>query len=1729
MAVRIFRNNDATQVLFTGVQIPAIPCNTHTAEIVDTDFIRIYDHTSPTQARIINKLLWSEIQDKDGNPAGTDAATTLTYVNRQLNTNLATSVYNAGRIDGLFMSIEDNGDTLRVTAGKCLAQVGDKLEEVILSDDFVYPVSNVAANGQDKIFAINVRSNENVVLSEVLGALNGAAIPDDVRNECFLGIVFFNDFYGKFTFAQSMSVSAKNVGSSLYDLAQVINPRIIPTDRPIITKSVNSDMRLGISSGRIFAFGSNLITGTDNYPNIYSHQSNTDITYLQIAEPNGQGLWQINQLGQMQNFAGDNIWTKYDDKSGVLQDVPADHWVLMPVTMSCGQIQQGPILAIPTVYASQHVIPDANFQINQESEAVNALQTYEFPNLTLETSAIVGVIAMRQDATSLADTDKVKFYSGDAQYLQASGISRAMSAIAEIKAQYKGTWDAATNTPDISAGSFINGDWFVVNVAGSYNSVDYVVNDEIRYNGSEWERIPYAGVLIEYDSSQILLNSNAAVYADGAQGLPDPLGSESGWYFTNDAAGKKINWYFVGTQNVGYEITKSSLKNGYARVVMTKTTGDIFMNVYTTPQGDGSDIFWYRSEYTYSGADFSGVTAGQEVLIYWGEEPNVHPTLTRIELTYDNDASTVSPAALDTDSILSVALSTNSAAAVGDNEFVVKELGYKNGLYVQTYLLESSLDTNTIDPNAYKDLTGQTIDFTLDDTSTSIMLDNGYAYGVNTIKAIADADGTIHIISKHGNLSLFHSLDHTQVKIDNVSAQGGLTDVVNALNELFTVGAFQSVVIADPFSTMVADVSGVNTTMSVLGTYGIDPIGPDVYGSSSSGSLNGYKSTETIDQAGEYFTFDIRNEGQIGFGLVHSQASYDAGHYSGNSTYADPTNFGTFNSAHGGFQFSHWFHPTPNGSWTNYGANTGYVQGEAWYNSNTHFEGRDEWLAGNPIKIKVGINENGFITISSLADDGVTWKLHARTSYSVPQGAEFHLGIKTGDTTVRVYTLPKVHLLEPAAPTMYFRYVESPDGVFNYPVFATTEEAEYYDQNHDGTTGTGTYSTIVFPDDPTFTTWYIPTTGYTNDGSVAPSGQTFESNPINWTEITTLTNADLVPSAFSDQTITVDELSAVNIQVHPQGASWSTSIIDNDNSGLLLDNTSFHVYGTAPEVTGDNVANPSDIYTIDIVRTNSYGSSTGTLTIVVNNLTAPVNAISGFNHVSGTTAMIDSDTMDDGSVVHVNNTVADGERFVIEKAYVEANILPSLNAANDMYIIGLSNQPETFDTLELADFDAAIVWEYETASSHTFKFYRDGVVQQNIVINSITQAFYDYAIEVNGTSAWLIACNVNSIMNEPSPADGGNFSHTYEATSIEDTAPVTIHMATLNTSGDISTTDLTTLTTPPAPTGNLTTWSKAIDFSGGSEHLISPYPNPVSLPLQMNAEAYITAPPATTGDTSNDVYAKPWATAIVFKYDGNATNQHIWNQGEGAGSTDDNIYLRLSATGYLYFGWGRDGALNECEILYLGFSTNINHWHGIYIGYNGTRLSGADATAANLAAAFDIRWVSTNSGTPWTVSSYNYSTATNWTNGSTGGRMDRTIGGHFTIGGKGSNRNFIGKVASMVVTTLRRNVAMPDQVEIETMITDPIKWLQDYKDGQTYRTSTGLVDVTGFNMTSNGSQSARTSAYSTQVWLMGDGTGDSFANQIRNQVYPTENVYTQINFNNMVSNDIENVNINGLS
>jgi hypothetical protein len=805
------------------------------------------------------------------------------------------------------------------------------------------------------------------------------------------------------------------------------------------------------------------------------------------------------------------------------------------------------------------------------------------------------------------------------------------------------------------------------------------------------------------------------------------------------------------------------------------------------------------------------------------------------------------------------------------------------------------------------DLTGETVCFKLDDTSTSVILDNGYSFGVNTIKAVAEG-GLIEIHSISGDRTLFSNLDASNVCINDVAVSGGLNDVINSLNELFTVGAFESVVISDPYSTMIADVGGTASTYTLVGSTAVDPIGDDIFTNSSSGNYAGLLSDETIDQAGEYFTFDIRGEGQIGFGLVHTQASYDAGYYSGNSTYADPTSFAVGNSAHYGFQFSHWFHPTPNGSWTNYGANTSYSTREHWSN----WDKQQDWLDGNNVKVRVGLDVNGFISIETLNDDN-TWGVHARTTYPVAQGSEFRLGVKTANSSGRVSSAPKVHLLEPAAPTMYFRYIESPDGNFEYPLFASAEEANYYDEQNGGT---GTSHTHTYADDPTNTTWYMPDTGGVENGTSAPTTDLTLGQAATYTEITSLTNADQTPTQFTQANITEEEGTAINMQLMPADATFSQSVtISPSNSGLVYNTANGYLQGTLTDVGADTV------YTITVTRANAYGSSVGSFTITATDV-APVNT-------------------------------------------------------------------------------------------------------------------------------------------------------------------------------------------------NDTSWHRALDFSGGAERTEQVSTLTEYNPMRMGNTGATRTAPSTAGNTVSNGH--PWATAIVFKTDRNNSNQHIWNYGEGAGSGDDNIYLRQAANGGLYFGWGREGVgYNEAFIMNL----NNSDWYGVYIAHNGTRLSASNATATNLAAAFDIKVMSTNSGDNFTNIS-TYATAFGaWQNN--GVRMDRQFTGSLTVGGRGSNRTFHGKVASMVVTTLRCGVAMPTDAEVIEMVTDPIGWLNDYKVGNPYRVPTSTADASSFAKDQYG-------ARATQVWLMGDGTTDSYSNMIRNQVHPNDQNSTKMNMISMVSNDIETVNINGLT
>ena len=508
--------------------------------------------------------------------------------------------------------------------------------------------------------------------------------------------------------------------------------------------------------------------------------------------------------------------------------------------------------------------------------------------------------------------------------------------------------------------------------------------------------------------------------------------------------------------------------------------------------------------------------------------------------------------------------------------------------------------------------------------------------------------------------------------------------------------------------------------------------------------------------------------------------------------------------------------------------------------------------------------------------------------------------------------------------------------------------------------------------------------------------------------------------------------------------------------------------------------------------------------------------------------------------ISIDESLAAGERFVMNNAFF-TDFLPEVMDTNNIFAIGLRGD-NWANTKEVNSQTAASTGEFfkgntylvgvcnSTGTSVTMTVISNGTAGNSMLINSASLqptvcAFIDITSSGNnirmGTGRNGNLGVTQGAESTTTYANWGAYKgqtgdQGYGISSLDVVMSFWTFDGGAIDGDDIDWTLLSEIPIPGAST-NATSWNKALDFSGSSERAEQVSSSLAVSPLAIDYATQITT--GTNGYTSTDIRARPWAVTCVFKIDANNSNQHIWNYGEGAGSNDDNVYLRLDANQNLYFGWGRSGALNECRI---ATSISTMHWYGIYVAHDGRRYGGPGSTPGNLYRFFDIRLMSSHSGS-WT-SSTDVGTYNDWNSSAstTGGRMDRSIVGDFTVGGRGSNRNFHGKVASCVKTTLKLNDAMPTVAEAEMMITDPIGWLTNYKVTNSYRLPNASSNTSSFTL---GTLNA---TYATQVWLMGDSPNDAFS-QIRNYVWTGTQNYTPLNMISMVSNDIETVNIPGLT
>lgn len=79
-----------------------------------------------------------------------------------------------------------------------------------------------------------------------------------------------------------------------------------------------------------------------------------------------------------------------------------------------------------------------------------------------------------------------------------------------------------------------------------------------------------------------------------------------------------------------------------------------------------------------------------------------------------------------------------------------------------------------------------TLDFSLDPTNTTILLDNGDAFAANSIRAVANDSGYIDILKHSSDIVIYGDLRVANATIDNAQVTQVLATAVNELNALFS-------------------------------------------------------------------------------------------------------------------------------------------------------------------------------------------------------------------------------------------------------------------------------------------------------------------------------------------------------------------------------------------------------------------------------------------------------------------------------------------------------------------------------------------------------------------------------------------------------------------------------------------------------------------------------------------------------------------------------------------------------------------------------------------------------------------------------------------------------------------------------------------------------------------------------------------------------------------------------
>lgn len=137
--------------------------------------------------------------------------------------------------------------------------------------------------------------------------------------------------------------------------------------------------------------------------------------------------------------------------------------------------------------------------------------------------------------------------------------------------EYKGKWNASTNTPALADGTGTDGDFYIVSVAGTQDlgsgNIDFYVNDRVLYNGSAWERVPAGQV----DSVNGATGDVVLTGEDIAESTSDNLKIDR----------RLKNWLFVDGQGANATKTARGYFSADGIALITFDTNNVYQDAFS--------------------------------------------------------------------------------------------------------------------------------------------------------------------------------------------------------------------------------------------------------------------------------------------------------------------------------------------------------------------------------------------------------------------------------------------------------------------------------------------------------------------------------------------------------------------------------------------------------------------------------------------------------------------------------------------------------------------------------------------------------------------------------------------------------------------------------------------------------------------------------------------------------------------------------------------------------------------------------------------------------------------------------------------------------------------------------------------------------------------------------------------------------------------------------------------